>query len=114
MFAAHRRLDRLVAVIDANNSQVDGPVTSVTTLEPLGEKWRAFGWRVADVDGHDVNALGRALASRREAAGPLVVIARTQILGRIRAIPPTVDGHFVKLDSVLQAAILSELEAALA
>ena len=114
MFAAHRRLDRLVAVIDANNSQVDGPVTSVTTLEPLGEKWRAFGWRIADVDGHDVNALGRALASRREAAGPLVVIARTQILGRIRAIPPTVDGHFVKLDSVLQAAILCELEAALA
>ena len=114
MFAAHRRLDRLVAVIDANNSQVDGPVTSVTTLEPLGEKWRAFGWRIADVDGHDVNALGRALASRREAAGPLVVIARTEILGRIRAIPPTVDGHFVKLDSVLQAAILSELEAALA
>ncbi len=57
MFAAHRRLDRLVAVIDANNSQVDGPVTSVTTLEPLAEKWRAFGWRVAEVDGHDVDAL---------------------------------------------------------
>jgi transketolase len=114
MFAAHRRLDRLVAVIDANNSQVDGPVTSVTTLEPLGEKWRAFGWRVADVDGHDVDALWRALASGREAGGPLVVIARTEILGRIRAIPPTVDGHFIKLDSALQAAILTELEAALA
>jgi transketolase len=114
MFASHRRLDRLVAVIDANNSQVDGPVTSVTTLEPLGEKWRAFGWRVAEVDGHDVDALWRALASRREAAGPLVVIARTEILGRIRAVPPTVDGHFIKLDSALQAAILTELEAALA
>ena len=114
MFAAHRRLDRLIVVIDANNSQVDGPVTSVTTLEPLAEKWRAFGWQVAEVDGHDVDALWRALASRRGAAGPLVVVARTQILGRIRAIPPTVDGHFIKLDSALQAAILSELGAALA
>lgn len=114
MFAAHRRLDRLVAVIDANNSQVDGPVTSVTTLEPLAEKWRAFGWRVAEVDGHDVAALWRALALRRDEAGPLVVIARTEIAGRVRAIPSTVDGHFIKLDPALRAAILNELEAALA
>jgi len=114
MFAAHRRLDRLVAVIDANNSQVDGPVTSVTSLEPLAEKWRAFGWRVADVDGHDVDALKTAFASRRAGAGPLVVIARTEILGRMRAIPPTVDGHFIKLDDELHAAIVCELEAALA
>jgi transketolase len=114
MFAAHRRLDRLVVVIDANNSQVDGPVTSVTTLEPLAEKWRAFGWRVAEVDGHDIEALRRALATRNETEGPLVVIARTDILGGLRAIPPTVDGHFIKLDPALRTAILNELEAALA
>jgi transketolase len=114
MFAAHQRLDHLIVVIDANNSQVDGSVTSVTTIDPLAEKWRAFGWRVAEVDGHDVEALARAFASRREGAGPLVVIARTEILGRMRAIPPTVDGHFIKLDSELQAAVLRELEAALA
>jgi transketolase len=114
MFAAHRRLDRLVVVVDANNSQVDGPVTSVTTLEPLAEKWRAFGWRVAEVNGHDVEALWQAFAFRHEGAGPLVIIARTDILGGIRAIPPTVDGHFIKLDPALQAAILGELEAALA
>jgi hypothetical protein len=66
------------------------------------------------VDGHDVEALSRAFASRHEAAGPLVVIARTEILGRMRSIPPTVDGHFIKLDSALQAAVLRELEAALA
>jgi transketolase len=114
MFAAHRRLDRLVVVIDANNSQVDGPVASVTTIEPLAEKWRAFGWRVAEVDGHDVAALWQALASRRDSAGPLVVIARTEILGRMRAFPPTVDGHFIKLDGELKAAILRELEASLA
>jgi transketolase len=114
MFAAHRRLARLVAVIDANNSQVDGPVTSVTTLEPLADKWRAFGWRVADIDGHDVEALARALASRHDGDAPLAVIARTEILGRVRAIPPTVDGHFIKLDGNLKAAIMRELEASLA
>jgi len=114
MFAAHRRLDRLVVIIDANNSQVDGPVTSVTTLEPLPEKWRAFGWRVAEVDGHDVEALWQALASRRSDGGPLVVVARTEITGRVRAIPPTVDGHFIKLDHALRAAIVSELESGLA
>jgi transketolase len=114
MFAGYRRLDRLVVVIDANNSQVDGPVTSVTTIEPLAEKWRSFGWRVAEVDGHDVEALRNALAARRGGGAPLVVIARTEILGRLNAIPPTVDGHFIKIDSELKAAILKELEAALA
>jgi transketolase len=114
MFAAHRRLDRLVVVIDANNSQVDGPVTSVTTLEPLAEKWRAFCWRVAEVDGHDVEALRHAFSTRNEGNGPLVIIARTDILGGLRAIPPTVDGHFIKLDAALRSAILNELETALA
>jgi transketolase len=114
MFAAHRRLGRLAVVIDANNSQVDGPVDSVTTLEPLADKWRAFGWRVAELDGHDVEALWRALAARHGGPEPLAIVARTQISGGLRAIPPTVDGHFIKLDAALQAAITSELEAAIA
>ena len=60
----HRhRMGRLVVVIDANNSQVDGSIASVTTIEPLAEKWRSFGWLVEDVDGHDTEALSRAFAS---------------------------------------------------
>ncbi len=114
MFAAHNR-DRtgpLVAVIDANNSQVDGPVTSVTTLEPLADKWRAFGWRVAEVDGHDLDALCGAFASGAVGA-PLAVIARTQITGGMKSIPPTIDGHFIKLDAELADALTKELEASL-
>jgi transketolase len=114
MFAGHHRLDRLVVVIDANNSQVDGPVTSVTSIEPLADKWRAFGWRVVEVDGHDVDALATAFASRSDGAKPLAVIARTEITGRVRAIPPSTDTHFVKLDVALETAIIRELEAALA
>jgi transketolase len=116
MFAAHhcRRMGRVIVVIDANNSQVDGLVTSVTTIDPLAEKWRSFGWRVLEIDGHDIDALSHAFASRSADCEPLAVIARTQIRGRLRSIPPTVDGHFIKLDAALERAITRELEAALA
>jgi transketolase len=114
MFAAHHGLDRLTVVIDANNSQVDGQVTSVTTLEPLADKWRAFGWRALEVDGHDADALVAAMQSSSSERKPLVVIARTQILGGLKSIPTTADGHFLKLDPALKAAIIAELEARLA
>lgn len=114
MFASHHRhrMGRLVVVIDANNSQVDGSVTSVTTIEPLADKWRAFGWRVADIDGHDVDALADAFASRSADSAPFVVIARTDIFGRLKSIPAGADGHFVKLDHGLERAIMAELGAA--
>jgi len=116
MFASHQRdrMGRLVVVIDANNSQVDGPVTSVTTLEPLAEKWRSFGWEVAEVNGHDVEALSSALKGRENNEGPFVLIARTETSGRLRSIPPAVDGHFIKLDAALEGAVISELQATLA
>lgn len=110
MFAAHHRLNRLTAVIDVNGSQVDGPVISVTTLEPLAEKWRSFGWRVAEVDGHDVEALSAALRTRSAGTAPFAVIARTEIMGRVKSIPATLDGHFIKLDKMMERALLSELE----
>ena len=116
MFASHNRhrMGRLVVVVDANNSQVDGPVTSVMALEPLAEKWRAVGWRVLEVDGHDVEALSGALASRSADSEPLVVIARTDILGRMKSIPASTDGQFIKLDPGLEHALIAELETALA
>lgn len=116
MFAAHNssRMGRLIVVIDANNSQVDGSVDSVTTVEPLAEKWRSFGWRVAEVNGHDVLALSDAFASRFPGSEPFVVIARTEILGRTQSIPQRADGHFIKLDASLKRALITELEAALA
>jgi transketolase len=113
MFAAHHRLERLTVLLDANNSQVDGPVTSVTTVEPIADKWRAFGWQALDVDGHDIAALCAALAAPRTGA-PRIIVAHTEILGRMHAIPRAADGHFIKLDHALQQAIETELDAALA
>ena len=116
MFASHHRarMGRLNVVIDANNSQVDGPVTSVTTLEPLAEKWRAFGWDAREVDGHDVSALAQALGSRKASDAPRVVIARTSTSGGLQSLPDNVDAHFIKLDKSLEQALLQELQAQLA
>ena len=109
MFAAHHVLSNLIVVVDVNGSQVDGPTSSVTTIEPLSEKWRAFGWHAIDVDGHDVPALQAAFSEAVAADGPAVIIARTDILGRLTSIPRTADGHFLKLDAELVASIRSEL-----
>lgn len=76
MFAAHHHLNRLTAVIDYNKIQSLGSVEETLALEPFADKWRAFGWIVAEADGHDHDSLGRALR-RADGDGPRVVIAHT-------------------------------------
>jgi len=78
LFAAHHRLSRLVACIDYNKIQSLASVEDTIRLEPFAQKWRAFGWRVVEADGHDHAALASALDVRRESAeAPTVVIAHT-------------------------------------
>lgn len=80
MSAAHYKAGRVVAIIDRNGYCLDGQVDEVMGIEPLGQKWRAFGWDVHDVDGHDVGALFsllRTLAGREAPTQPAVVIAHT-------------------------------------
>jgi len=57
MFAAHHRLSNLIAVVDLNGQQALGHTSQVLDLAPLAEKWRAFGWDIHEVDGHDVKAV---------------------------------------------------------
>lgn len=57
MAAAHFKVDNLVAILDYNKYQETGPIAREMGLEPLVEKWRAFGWHVAECDGHDIHAL---------------------------------------------------------
>jgi transketolase len=73
---AHFRLDNLGVYVDVNGQQCDGAVTSVMTTEPLGARLRAFGARVEEVDGHDVEALARP-AELAPDGRPLFVLART-------------------------------------
>jgi transketolase len=110
LFAAHHHLDRLVVLVDANNSQVDGPVDTITTLEPIAAKWSAFGWHVQDLDGHDLDALSAALAGAAAREGqPSVLVCRTSTVHGLECLPPDADGHFIKLPPELAAVAVREL-----
>lgn len=111
MFAAHRGLDNLVVLLDANDSQVDGPVSSITTLEPIAAKWESFGWAVFDVEGHDVAALVEALDEALAAQRPAIVIARTSTSHGLSCLPEGADGHFIKISGALIDDALAELAA---
>lgn len=64
MAAAHFGARRLTAIVDVNHLQTDGPTETIMTIEPLADKWRAFGWHVQAVEGHDVGALMDAFDDR--------------------------------------------------
>ena len=64
---AHWKLDNLIAIVDVNNQQADGPSTKVLNFEPLGPKWEAFGWHVQRVNGNDIDALVPAFDRARRA-----------------------------------------------
>lgn len=113
MFAGHHRLDRLTVLLDANNSQVDGPVDEITTIEPVKAKWEAFGWLAEDIDGHDVTAVRQALIAANHASRPSVLINRTSTAHGLSCLPPDADGHFIKLPPDLAARAEAELTALL-
>ena len=78
MAAAHYKLDNLTAFVDRNRIQNDRFTSEVMGLEPLGRKWRAFGWRVIEVDGHDISKVLNAVSSAKRTRGrPTVIIAHT-------------------------------------
>ena len=109
LFAAHHHLGRLVVLLDANNSQVDGPVDSITTLEPIAAKWSAFGWHAQDLDGHDPGALTTALAAAAQEDRPSILVCRTSTVHGLDCLPSDADGHFIKLPPELAAAAEREL-----
>ena len=78
MAAAHFKLDSLVAIVDNNGLQISGWNCDVMNLEPLNKKWEAFGWRVLEVDGHDLTQLFNAFEQAKLVRGqPTVIIAHT-------------------------------------
>jgi transketolase len=113
MFAGHHRLARVTVLLDANNSQVDGPVDGITTLEPIPAKWESFGWHAVDIDGHDVHAVERELRQAGERDVPTVIICRTSTTHGLDCLPPDADGHFIKLPAELAGRAIAELEAKL-
>jgi transketolase len=113
MFAAHHGLANLVAIVDLNGQQALGYTGDVIDLSPVADRWVAFGWDVHEVDGHDVDALERAIAGLDTAAGaPHVLLART-VFGRgISYMENQISWHYWPMDDQQYAQALDELTAA--
>jgi transketolase len=78
MSGGFHKVDNVAAIVDYNGIQLDGFVKDIMDLEPLTDKWRAFGWHTIEVNGHDIPALQRAFAEAAEVKGkPTCIIAHT-------------------------------------
>jgi len=82
MFAAHYKLDNLVAIVDNNGLQIDGPVTEVCSPEPITDKFAAFGWHVITMDAHDFDSIEAAFAEADKIKGQPVAIIQKSVKGK--------------------------------
>lgn len=78
MFAGHRKLDNIIAIVDYNKIQLDGWVKDILDLEPFADKWKAFGWNVYEIDGHDISQILETVKKAKNTkAKPTVIITHT-------------------------------------
>ena len=82
MFAAHYGLDNLTAIVDNNGLQIDGRIKDVMSPYPIDEKFRAFGWHVITIDGHDFNQIEKAFNEAENVSGQPTVIIQKSIKGK--------------------------------
>jgi transketolase len=109
MSASHFRLDNLVALIDCNGIQADGKM--VLDMEPVADKWRAFGWQTQEVDGNDIAAVVEALRVARANAGkPKAIVLRTLPGKGVPTLETREKAHFVRVDPGEWDALFAEFE----
>ena len=77
MMAAHYKLSNLCVFVDSNGLQIDGPVSEVMNPQPLDDKFKAFGWNVCVIDGHDFDQIAQACKNARNSDKPTAVICKT-------------------------------------
>lgn len=77
MCAAHHKLTNLVAIVDVNGLQIIDTTEKIMNIEPLADKWRSFGWKVLEMDGHDMAQVVATLNYAKAIEGPVVVLAHT-------------------------------------
>lgn len=82
MAAAHYKLDNLVVFIDNNGLQIDGKITEVMSPEPISDKFKAFGWEVMKINGHDYRQIMESLQAARKVKGKPVVIVAATVKGK--------------------------------
>jgi transketolase len=101
MSAAHHGLNNVIAIVDVNNQQADGPSTKMLGFEPLVDKFRAFGWYVQRCDGNDIYATRDAFDAARNFDGrqPRVVICDTRMGRGVPFLEAREKTHFIRVDA---------------
>jgi len=109
MAASHFGIDTLVALIDCNGIQADGKI--VLAMEPVADKWRAFGWEAQDIDGNDVGMIAEALQVARSQSGkPKAIVLRTLPGKGVPTLETREKAHFVRTDPGEWDVLIDEFE----
>ncbi len=94
MSASHFKLDNLCAIVDCNGLQIDGNVSSILNIEPIADKYKAFGWNVISIDGHDLNQVDKAYSDAKNTKDkPTAIIAKTVKGKGVSFMENTADWH---------------------
>jgi transketolase len=111
LFAGHHQFTNLSVVVDYNGLQGFGRTEEVLNLEPFADKWRAFGFEVRSIDGHNFGQMMEAFESPRKEKKPLAIVAKT-IKGKgVSFMENTLDWHYLNLNQELFDKAMAELEA---
>jgi transketolase len=112
MFAAHHRLTRLVAIVDANGQQALGYTRDVLDMEPLEDRWRSFGWDVHEVDGHDPQQIASTIADLDlEQGSPHMLIAHTTFGKGVDFMESQIEWHYLPMSEEQFAAAMAQVGA---
>ena len=112
MAAHHYKVDTLTAFVDRNHMMIDGRTEDIMSLEPLAEKWKAFGWEVREIDGHDYAQIGAAIEGAQATKGaPSVIICNTVKGKGVDFMEDQVKWHYGSIDSELAARAKASIQA---
>ena len=115
MFAAHKNLDNLVVIVDQNGLQIDGTIDEVNSAYPIAEKFAAFKWNTIEIDGHDFDAIKKAVDDAKACKGmPTAVIMKTVKGKGVSYMENAVNWHGAAPNEELYNKAMDELKSALA
>lgn len=112
MFAAHHKIDNLIATIDVNGQQIDGSTKQVMNLGDLRAKWEAFGWLVLDMDGHNMDEILKTLENAKASSGqgkPICILMKTQMGKGVDFMEGTHEWHGIAPNNEQLALALAQL-----
>ena len=111
MFAGHAKLHNLIAIVDRNRLGATDYTENYNSMEPLAERFRAFGWEAVEIDGNDMQAIVTALANARQRNGkPKAIVLRTTPGKGVPTLERRERAHFVRVANDEWDALKAELE----